>query len=320
MFYRLIKIYARFMIRLYCKEIVVNKPELLSVKGPVLFAANHPNSFLDGIILTTLLDAPLYSLARGDAFKKTLAPVLRKLLLLPVYRTSEGMHNLNTNYVTFSACQEAFRKRSCVLIFSEARCVNEWKLRPLRKGTARLAFSSWQAGIPLQVIPLAFNYDGFKRFGKTVHLNFGEPIYPMLTGEINPAGRHFNEFNQKLYEELNHLVYKAANASEVKNYFPKHESPFKSIVCLLPGVAGWLLHAPLFFLCKAIAHLKFNKSDHYDSILTTLLLITYPFYLLVIIISFFRETGGLSLSALIMLPFTAWCWLQVNHLFNKKSS
>jgi 1-acyl-sn-glycerol-3-phosphate acyltransferase len=308
------------MIRLYCKKIVVNKPELLSVEGPVLFAANHPNSFLDGIILTTLLDAPLYSLARGDAFKKTLAPVLRKLRLLPVYRTSEGVHNLNVNYVTFSACQEAFRKRSCVLIFSEARCVNEWKLRPLRKGTARLAFSSWQAGIPLKVIPLAFNYDCFKRFGKTVHLNFGGPIPAMFTGAINPSGRQFNEFNEKLYEELDPLVYKADNALEVSNYFSENDRPVKSIICFLPGLAGWLLHAPLFFLCKAIAHLKFNKSDHYDSILTTLLLITYPVYLLIIIVALFREMGILSLLTLVTLPFTAWCWLQVNHLFNKKSS
>jgi 1-acyl-sn-glycerol-3-phosphate acyltransferase len=308
------------MIRLYCKKIVVNKPELLSVEGPVLFAANHPNSFLDGIILTTLLDAPLYSLARGDAFKKTIAPILRKLLLLPVYRTSEGVQNLNTNYVTFSACQEAFRKKSCVLIFSEARCVNEWKLRPLRKGTARLAFSSWQAGIPLKVIPLAFNYDCFKLFGKTVHLNFGEPIPAIFTGDTDPAGKHFNEFNEKLYEELDPLVYKAANASEVRTYFPENKSLFKSFVCFLPGLAGWLLHAPLFFACKAFALFKFKKSDHYDSILTTLLLLAYPFYLLIIMIFLFHKTGGLSLLALLILPLTAWCWLQIKHLFNKKSS
>lgn len=321
MFYRLIKIYARLVIRLYCKKIVVNKPEIISIEGPVLFAANHPNSFLDGIILTTLLDAPLYSLARGDAFRKgAMTSILSRLLLLPVYRTSEGIENLNANYTTFKACQEAFKQKSCVLIFSEARCVNEWKLRPLRKGTARLAFSSWQQGIPLQVIPLGFNYDLFKTFGKTVHLNFGEPIPIMNTGEDNPTGKHFNKFNEKLYAALDPLVYKAAGATEVKKYFPENYSIYKSIICFLPGLAGWLLHVPLFFSCKAFAYLKFKKSDHYDSILTSLLLMTYPFYLLLVIMVLMQGTGGLSFLALFLLPFTAWCWLQINHLFTKKSS
>jgi 1-acyl-sn-glycerol-3-phosphate acyltransferase len=69
--YSLLKLYARFAIKVYCTRIVINKPEVLKSKGPLLFASNHPNSFLDGMILTTLLDEPLYSLARGDAFKKT---------------------------------------------------------------------------------------------------------------------------------------------------------------------------------------------------------------------------------------------------------
>jgi 1-acyl-sn-glycerol-3-phosphate acyltransferase len=63
------------VVPLYCRQIKINKPELLHAKGPLLIAANHPNSFLDGIILTTLFQNPIYTLARGDAFKK---PNLRK--------------------------------------------------------------------------------------------------------------------------------------------------------------------------------------------------------------------------------------------------
>src|SRR5687768_13020608 len=161
-FYSLIKTYARLAIHLYCIKIVVNKKEMLRIKGPVLFAANHPNSFLDGIILSTLLDETLYSLTRGDVFQnKTISKILSRLKLLPVYRTSEGAQNLASNYTTFSSCHDIFKKKKIVLIFSEASSINEWHLRPLRKGTARLAFSSWQQGIHLTVIPLAFNYSSF---------------------------------------------------------------------------------------------------------------------------------------------------------------
>src|SRR5689334_8426071 len=149
-------------IKIYCRKILINIPEVLKDKGPLLLAANHPNSFLDGMILTTLFDEPVYSLARGDAFKqKRVDRILRSLQLLPVYRTSEGVENLGHNYTTFAACRETFEKGGIVLIFSEGRCENEWKLRPLKKGTARLAITSWEKNIPLRVIPTALNYSSF---------------------------------------------------------------------------------------------------------------------------------------------------------------
>jgi 1-acyl-sn-glycerol-3-phosphate acyltransferase len=94
-------------------------------------------------------------LARGDAFKnKFISRVLTKLKMFPVYRVSEGVENLNSNYETFESCKNLFRKNGIVLIFSEGKCINEWHLRPLKKGTARLAINSWEENIPLQVLPV----------------------------------------------------------------------------------------------------------------------------------------------------------------------
>ncbi|HEU0064078.1 MAG TPA: 1-acyl-sn-glycerol-3-phosphate acyltransferase, partial [Flavisolibacter sp.] len=127
MFYSLLKLYARLAIKIYCRRIVINHPELLKETGPLLLASNHPNSFLDGIILTTLFDKPLYSLARGDVFKhKRIDQFLRRLQLLPIYRDKEGVKNLGHNYTTFDACQKTFEKNGMVLIFSEGLCENEW--------------------------------------------------------------------------------------------------------------------------------------------------------------------------------------------------
>ena len=74
--------------------------------------------------------------------------------MLPVYRVSEGVENLENNYTTFDACQKIFKKNKIVLIFSEGRCINEWHLRPLKKGTARLALTAWQHNIPLKSFAL----------------------------------------------------------------------------------------------------------------------------------------------------------------------
>jgi 1-acyl-sn-glycerol-3-phosphate acyltransferase len=55
-------------VHFYCRKIVVNHSDFLQEQGPMILAANHPNSFLDAIILASIFKSPIYSLARGDAF------------------------------------------------------------------------------------------------------------------------------------------------------------------------------------------------------------------------------------------------------------
>jgi 1-acyl-sn-glycerol-3-phosphate acyltransferase len=144
-----------FAIRIFCRRVIINKPTLLKEKGPLLLASNHPNSFLDSVIIDTLFEQPIWSLARGDVFKNKFATrILTAMKILPVYRTSEGVENLSTNYKTFDSCVELFRRDAIVMIFSEGKCINEWQLRPLKKGTARLAIKAWEENIPLKVLPV----------------------------------------------------------------------------------------------------------------------------------------------------------------------
>ncbi|HWJ27575.1 MAG TPA: 1-acyl-sn-glycerol-3-phosphate acyltransferase [Flavisolibacter sp.] len=315
MFYPLLKIYARLAIRIYCRRIIVNRPELLISKGPLLIAANHPNSFLDGMILTTLLDQPLYSLARGDAFKqKGVNKILRKLQLLPVYRSSEGTENLEHNYTTFAACQQTFKAGGVVLIFSEGKCENEWHLRPLKKGTARLAVTAWKQSVALPVLPLGFNYSSFKQFGKEVHLNFGQPITPGQLPPLKSEAKQLLYFNQLLQNQLKQLVYEIDPQDELKQQSIFHVSIHPSFWLLaVPAFAGWLLHAPLFYPVKIIAKLWFGRSVHYDSVVTSLLLIIYPFYLIILTFGLFQLFSWYSLIALPLLPFTALACVQAKY-------
>jgi 1-acyl-sn-glycerol-3-phosphate acyltransferase len=309
-FYRLLKIYARCAIRVYCREVFVNEKAWLGAKGPILLASNHPASFLDGIIYTTLFNSPVYSLARGDAFRKGWANrLLRRLKLLPVYRTSEGIDNLGYNYETFTACHEVFKEGGIVLIFSEAGSINEWALRPLRKGTARLAISSWQQGLAVKVLPAGINYNRFKKWGKEVHIHFAKPI---TQADINPndsSGRQLAYFTAQLTKALEPLVYTAADKGAASAYFKKQDRKFRSWLLLVPAGAGWLLHAPLFYTVWLFTRMFFNESDHYDAVMVALLLLLYPVYLLVITLLLPLPFYIAALSFLV-LPFTAWAWLQ----------
>jgi len=313
-FYSLLKLYARFAIKIYCTRIVINKPGVLKSKGPLLFASNHPNSFLDGMILTTLLDEPLYSLARGDAFKKNwVNRFLRHLKLLPVYRTSEGVENLEHNYTTFDACRQTFKENGMVLIFSEGGSENEWHLRSLKKGTARLSITSWKQGIPLKVLPAAFNYSSFQKFGKEVHLFFGEPVDPDAALQHQTEGKQLLAFNKQLKEQLQKMVYEIGPEDKRtirKKFSVKIKPSFYFLV--LPAIVGWVAHAPLFYTTKLFAQ-AFKNTGHYDSVLTSLLVLLYPFYFLLLVLVAFSFNFWAGLMTATFLPLTAWACTQVKY-------
>lgn len=322
MLYRLLKLPAKLALYFYCRDIKINNKELPESEGPLLIAANHPNSFLDAVIVATLFKHPIYSLARGDAFANSFyKKLLYSFNMLPVYRISEGAENLEHNYTTFSACIDIFKKNGIVLIFSEGRCINEWHLRPLKKGTARLAISAWQQGIPLKIIPLGINYSSFRIFGKNVILNFGEIINDPDSHRDEkdlPDGRTVIDFNLKLEKQLKQLIVKAepSDTEKIKEVFFVPQSGAKKIVLFVPAIIGWLLHAPLYYF--VILLIKNRANDHYDSIVVGLLFFLYPIYLLAITISVYCITKNLMASLLLLaMPFAAWATLQLKKQIGK---
>lgn len=316
MVYSLLKLYARLAIKIYCRKITINQPQNLQLKGPLLLAANHPNSFLDGVILTILFKNRIYSLARGDVFKKgRVNKILRWLNLLPVYRQSEGAENLSHNYTTFSACHEAFTQNEIVLIFSEGYCKNEWNLRPLKKGTARLAMSTWQKNIPLTVLPVGINYSNFYRFGKDIHINFGAPLDKDSILQQKTEGLQLSVFNEQLEQQLEQAVYKINdNKYQVwKEQFCKKPSLLKRIILALPALLGVLFHAPLYYGAKLFAQ-KFEV-EHFDSVVLGLLFVIYPFYVLLLVITFYIVFGWfIAFFIPLLLPFGAWAYVQLKPL------
>lgn len=294
---------------------------MLQEKGPLLLACNHPNSFLDAIILDLLFEQPVWSLARGDVFKKTrVARLLHALKILPVYRTSEGVENLSENYKTFDACLRLFRQNGIVLIFSEGKCINEWHLRPLKKGTARLAVQCWEEGIPLRVLPVGINYSSFRRFGKNVYLCFGDIITSSVIREKDTDGQRNQAFNRQLQAALKPLVFEIPKADkplqEQKLAIPV--PAVKKALLFLPAAAGLVLHWPLYGPLKKFAWKKTNHNDHYDSVLVSLLLFLYPFYLLLLAIpAFFIMQSWFAFLLFLLLPFCAWSCIQLKPQLDK---
>lgn len=314
MLYSFLKIWVRLASLIYCRKIMINDPGRLKINGPVLLACNHPNSFLDAILLDILFRQPIWSMTRGDAFKKPFyKKLLHQLKMLPVYRSSEGIDNLQANYQTFELCKRLFRQKGLVLMFSEGLCINEWHLRPLKKGTARLAFSSWADGTDLKVLPVGINYSSFRRFGKNIFLNFGEPIIFSDFPESIPEGKKYLLFNERLKVELSNLVYEIPLTDKhAQQQLTVPVSSAKKILLAIPAALGFFLNAPLYLPLRAYAIKTAAYPEFIDGILTALLVLSYPFYVALITLLLFILTGNCwTLLVMLVLPFTAWSFTQI---------
>jgi 1-acyl-sn-glycerol-3-phosphate acyltransferase len=313
--YRVFKFFLTPALYFICRRIRVSNPEILKEPGPLLLACNHPNSFLDAVIIGLLFKQPVWSLTRGDVFtKRFYAWVLTSLKMLPVYRTSEGAGNLNKNYRTFDDCLDIFKRNGVILIFSEGKCINEWHLRSLKKGTARLAIKSWEENIPVKVLPVGINYSSYRRFGKNIDINFGDVITMNSINWKEPGGFRYQAFNKKLNEELTAVVYEI---SKTDRQLQKEKLGFKipafqKLLLAIPAGLGYLWHAPLYFPLQQFTWGRTNLNDHFDSVLSALLIFAYPMYLFALTLLCFLITGSAwSFILLVLVPFCAWAYIRV---------
>jgi len=194
-------------------------------KGALMVASTHPNSFLDAVIIGCLIDRPLHFLARSDVFSAKWADkILRALNLIPIYRVQEGHKNLSRNDDTFRECHRILEEGGAILIFVEGLSLIDFKLRPLKKGLARIAFGFANKNdfkLNCAVVPISLNYDRPKDFRSKINVGVGQIQYILdyqENYEIN-ANSSFEILNEVLKKELaehtiqveqkNYMVYKA---------------------------------------------------------------------------------------------------------------
>jgi len=221
---------------------------------------------------------------------------------------------LHRNYDTFDACIDIFRKEGIVLIFTEALCENEWHLRPLKKGTARLAAVAWEQGIPVKVLPIGLNYSSFRLFGKNLHINIGSFITQDQFSNTNENGRLLNEVTDNIESQLKLSVYEidAGNKKKQAEIFNVPMPSFYKIFLAIPAAFGLITHFILYLPIQVIVWKKFKFSGHFDSMIVGVLFLLYPFYLLLWMVAGIYFTGSvLGLLVFILFPFFAWSYVQL---------
>lgn len=204
-------------VRIFYRNIQIKNSQNFPARGAVFICSNHVNAFIDPVALQLHSSRQIYSLARGDAFNK---PFLRWLLtqwkLIPIYRLSEGVENLKKNDYTFAASQSVLSTGNPLVIYPEAVCVQERRIRKLRKGAARIAFgveekADFKAG--LIILPLGLNYSDPTKIRSNLFMNFGEPLfvsdYTTLYKKDN--ARAINELTSAIEKAMKGLVVNIAD-------------------------------------------------------------------------------------------------------------
>lgn len=294
MFYAIIKFWVQLAVRLYCRTVKIKQLGNNNTQAPHILIANHPNSFLDGILIASFFKEPVYFLARGDAFQKKWHRWLLGLVnLYPVYRLSEGKEFLHLNEGTFRACHAVFKQKGNLLIFIEGICVLTHQLQPFKKGTARIVRNAWQDDINLTVIPVGIGYSSFSAFAKTVNIQYGEAIYKEVIDTTVTDAMFNNQFNKILYDKIDKLI-----------DIPQQQSP-NNFVYKLAYLLHYIFYAPI----KSFVKRKTVNTVFYDSVLFAVLWFLYPFFLLFIFLTAYKLFASVWISLLLTVCFPASVWL-----------
>jgi glycerol-3-phosphate O-acyltransferase / dihydroxyacetone phosphate acyltransferase len=216
MLYYLVRPLARIALRIFLRRISISHAERVPVGKPVILAVNHPTAFMEPCILACFLGRPLYFLVRGDVFSTPLvSAILRMLHMLPMYRLKDrGYQFVKENFQTLDVCFDALSTNKTIMILAEGTTIAEKRLRPLKKGAARLAFGALDKYPKLEdvwVVPVGVNFDYMDRFRAGVMIDIGQPLstrayYGQFQANSQTGIEVFNETLRKRMEALMVLI------------------------------------------------------------------------------------------------------------------
>lgn len=307
MFYQFIKIIAQCVLLFFFRRKIVIGKALQQLSGPAVIAANHPNSMLDAILIACVCRQPVHFMIRSDMFKNPLFKFfLHHLNGIPVYRVTEEKDKLRENFTSFNICRDILKRGGKIIIFSEGVTLHDWKLKPLKSGTAKLvaqALKDPELSENLQVLPVAITYSDYAYKARTVLISAQAVFFPGRCINANGEGQWKQVFNEYLYNQLLPMV------PEMDSDQPDKKTSWQICLNNLPvkNTVGWL--ARLNTLGKKIAGMEeaipgLERVDRFHYALTCR---HYRLQLFALIVLAVPAITGWLLNAPYYYPVTGWC-------------
>ena len=180
LYYYPLKLFVVTSCYLYFRKLRVTGLKNIPAKGPVIYALNHQNALLDPLVAHSVSWRNPYFLTRADIFSnKFVDKFLRGIKMLPIYRIRDGFDSIKMNEAIFESAKEILTTGGVVGIFAEGSHSLLYKLRPLKKGIARIAFMTEDAAdfnLNVQIVPVGIHYESHSSPKGRTLVSFGKPI------------------------------------------------------------------------------------------------------------------------------------------------
>lgn len=269
MVYSILKFIIRLATRIFYREVSIQNKQLIpkNKNKALLIVSNHPNTFMDPILIASILPQEVHFLSNGSVFKTKFHHwLLGNLNMIPIYRKKDKNGSNNDNQKTFEKCFEHLQKQKSILIFPEGSSYIERKIRPIKTGTARIAlgaeaFSDFDANI--EILPIGLNYDAQNYFRSKIHIRIGETIpikkYQTLFEENeNIAIQTITNTIQEKLEELTIITENEQEDEMVKNLETIYHHEWKKEINHLSKEKEYVLAKEL---TKAVTFFKKENSS-----------------------------------------------------------
>lgn len=178
-----IAILARWMLKLFYGSLEVRGLDQVPTGRPLVLAANHVNSLVDGALLLACMPSPPRLLGTSELWNMPiLKPFLAWAAAIPVYRRSVKGFDPSKNQDTFARCHEVLAAGGHIGILPEGTSHNEPALVRIRTGVSRIVLEAEAKFGPLgtRIVPVGFTFEDRTEFRSAALVQIGEPIDPVV--------------------------------------------------------------------------------------------------------------------------------------------
>ncbi len=197
---------------IFYKKVIILNREGIPEDEHLIYAPIHQNALMDALgPLYKLKKQPVF-LARSDIFRKPfVAWILYSFKILPIFRIRDGISALKNNDATFLKTIDIIKNKNGLAILPEGLHEGKRRLKPLKKGIARIAFQAEEANdfkLDIKIIPVGIDYGSYLNFRSTLIIYYGDPIELSRFYDLykENAARGMNKLLEKLSSRLRELM------------------------------------------------------------------------------------------------------------------
>lgn len=333
LWFSFVQFYLTVGFKFYYKKIDVVCQEKIPKDKAVIFLGNHQNALLDPLLISISSTRKNYFLTRAAVFKNpTVAKLLNSLQMLPVYRMVDGANTIKKNKAIFTFCSKLLHQKKSILLFPEGSHSLKRKIRPLKKGAARIIEETYQnyPNTEIVIIPVGVNYQAPTEYGDSMSVYFGKHISPNKFW--NGSLLDMQGLNKSISIELKQLTTHIGSISDYETNLKKlndlkvdYTQPEAVNKCLenklsytekkikessvLYSFFSFLIKVFYFlpyFIWKKVAFPKIKEDEFIGTFRYALILTLAPIYLLLLVLFtllILGKTIGLTLLVIgIILP------------------